>query len=180
MIVVDSNVLAAKCLTSSKTSLARQVEERDPIWIVPQLWRYEFQNILAKSIWALQIMPGDAVEIWRKVFARMSCNEHDPSVEKVIELSARHRITACDANFIALAMEKDVICVTEDAELQRKFPACAVSMTEFINRDTSSGEVREAPTTYRVQRRTMKVQGSAGHRRVPEKPGRMAAKKPLD
>ncbi len=46
MIVVDSNIITARNLTSSLTSKAKQVEEKDPVWIVPVLWQYEFQNIL--------------------------------------------------------------------------------------------------------------------------------------
>jgi hypothetical protein len=57
MIVVDSNIVAARNLTSSLTSEAKRVEEKDPVWIVPVLWRYEFQNILAAAIKAKQIKP---------------------------------------------------------------------------------------------------------------------------
>jgi predicted nucleic acid-binding protein len=153
VIVVDSNVLAARSLTSSRTSLAETVEHIDPVWIVPPLWRYEFQNILAKAIWARQIMPGDAVEVWRKVLARMSDNEHEPSAEKVIELSARHRITGYDANFMALALEMGVLCVTEDGELHDKFPGKAIYMDEFVKMNHTGGEVREAHASYRVHRK---------------------------
>lgn len=153
MIVVDSNVLAAKCLTSAKTSLAEELEQIDPVWIVPPLWRYEFQNILAKAMWARQIAPGDAVAVWRKVLSRMSGNEHEPSAGRVIELSARHRITGYDANFIALAMEMGVLCVTEDVELHDKFPGNALCMDEFITMNRGGGQVREARAEYHVRRR---------------------------
>ena len=133
MIVMDSNVLAARNLTGLLTQLAGQVEKRDPVWIVPHLWRYEFQNILARAAWVRQITPEDAMAAWKKVADQMSENEHDPSPEKVLDLSVRHRITAYDANFIALAMEMGVMCVTEDGELQKKFPAVAVGMADFIN-----------------------------------------------
>ena len=155
MIVVDSNVLAARNLTGVLTGIAKQVEECDPLWIVPRLWRYEFQSILTKSIWARQITPEDALVAWRKVSTQMVDNEHEPSPEKVIELSARYRITGYDANFIALAMDMDVLCVTEDGELQKKFPATAVSMEDFIKR--FGGDVaREARATYTTQRRLTK------------------------
>ena len=39
MIVVDSNVVAARNLTSSLTPETKQVEEKDPGWIGPVLWR---------------------------------------------------------------------------------------------------------------------------------------------
>jgi len=153
MIVVDSNVLAARNLAGVLARLAEQVEERDPLWIVPRLWRYEFQNILAKAIWARQLTADDALYVWRLVMARMADNEHEPSAQKIIELSGRYRITGYDANFIALAMEMGVMCVTEDGELQQKFPAIAVSMKDFIKRGITDSGVRESRAPYGARRR---------------------------
>ena len=155
MIVVDSNVLAARNLSCIPTRLAAQVEEIDPLWIVPPLWRYEFQNILAKAMWARQITPEDAMFAWKKASTQMVDNEHEPSPERVIELSDRYRITGYDANFIALAMEMGVMCVTEDGELHRKFPAIAVSMEYFIEPGAADGGARESRAPYGVRKRKL-------------------------
>ena len=152
MIVVDSNVLAARNLTGPQTSLATAVEQRDPVWIAPPLWRYEFQNILAKAIWARQITSAQGLQAWRKASAQMADNEHEPSPDQVIELSARYRITAYDANFIALAMEMGATCVTEDAELLRAFPLLAVRMADFVKPGLDAGAVREARGSYRARK----------------------------
>ncbi|OGV58035.1 MAG: hypothetical protein A2283_15945 [Lentisphaerae bacterium RIFOXYA12_FULL_48_11] len=153
MIVVDSNVLAARNLTGVQTPLAERVELVDRFWIVPPLWRYEFENILTKGLWARQFTTEGALHVWQVVMARMADNEHEPSVQKVIDLSARYRITAYDANFIALAMEMDVMCVTEDGELQKKFPSIAVSMKAFLEQGITGGQVREARATYGARRK---------------------------
>jgi predicted nucleic acid-binding protein len=154
MIVVDSNILAARNMEHDKSSLAEQVERIDPIWIVPPLWRYEFQNILAKAIWAKRLTIDTAVETWRQVVTLMAENEHEPSGQKVIDLAGRYRITGYDANFIALAMEMGVLCVTEDGELHDKFPGKALHMDEFIKINRAEGQVREPRATYRVRRRS--------------------------
>lgn len=154
MIVVDSNVLAARNLTGTATCLSRAVEIQDPVWIAPPLWRYEFQNILAKAIWARQITAEQGLQAWRATFLQMAGNEHDSAPDRVLDLSSHYRITAYDANFIALAMEMNVICVTEDGELQRKFPAIAVSMKDFTRTDWTGGMVRETPVRYRTRKRT--------------------------
>lgn len=156
MIVVDSNVLAARNMEHNKSSLAEQVERIDPIWIVPPLWRYEFQNILTKAIWAKRLTIDRAVETWRQVVSLMAENEHVPSAEKVIDLAGRYRITAYDANFISLAMEMEVLCVTEDGELHDKFPGKALSMEEFIKMNRAEGQVREARAEYRTRQRKKK------------------------
>lgn len=132
MIVVDSNVLAARNLTGTLSRLSEAVEVRDPIWIAPPLWRYEFQNILAKAIRARQITIEQSMMAWSNTFAQMVENEQEPSPGKVVELSARYQITGYDANFIALAMEMGIQCVTEDCELQTKFPGIAMSMKTFL------------------------------------------------
>jgi len=147
MIVVDSNIVAARNLTSSLTSEAKQVEEKDPVWIVPVLWRYEFQNILASAIKAKQIKPEQALNIWERVSNILIENEYEPSVSKVVNLVAQYGITAYDGQFIAAALEMGIQCVTEDRELQEKFPGIAISMNEFL-RPESIYVVREAKARY--------------------------------
>lgn len=152
MIVVDSNVLAARNLEHERSPVAEQVELLDAVWLVPPLWRYEFQNILAKGIWTKRLTVDMAIKSWNHVVARMSENEHEPSAQKVIDLSGRYRITGYDANFIALAMEMGVPCVTEDGELQEKFPGIATCMADFVRGGTGGRVVRETRATYSVPR----------------------------
>jgi predicted nucleic acid-binding protein len=147
MIVVDSNIVAARNLTSSLTSEAKQVEEKDPIWIVPVLWRYEFQNILASAIKGKQIKPEQALNVWERVSNILIENEYEPSVSKVVDLVARYEITAYDGQFIAVALEMEIQCVTEDRELQEKFPGIAISMKEFLKPE-STYVVREPKARY--------------------------------
>lgn len=147
MIVVDSNIVAARNLTSSLTSEAKQVEEKDPIWIVPVLWRYEFQNILASAIKGKQIKPEQALNVWKRVSNILIENEYEPSVSKVVDLVAEYEITAYDGQFIAVALEMEIQCVTEDRELQEKFPGIAISMKEFLKPE-STYVVRQTKARY--------------------------------
>ena len=151
MIVVDSNIVMARNVTSSLTSKAEQVEEKDPVWIVPVLWRYEFQNILATMIKAKQIKPGQALDIWEKVSGILIENECEPSASKVIGLVSEYGITAYDGQFIAVALEMGIPCVTEDRELQDKFPAIAISMYGFLKTE-SPYVVREGKERYRKKK----------------------------
>ena len=117
------------------------------------MWRYEFQNVLAKALRARLIAPESALAAWRKASTQMAKNEHEPNPEKVIDLANRHGLTAYDANFIALALEMDVLCVTEDGELQEKFPSIAVSMKDFVKPGGSHGKVQESRTADGVRKR---------------------------
>ncbi len=151
MIVVDSNIIAARNLTSSSTSDAIRVEEKDPVWVVPVLWRYEFQNILAGAVKSKQIKPEQALDIWGKVSNVLMENEYEPSVSKVMDLVANHGITAYDGQFVAAALEMEIPCVTEDRELQDKFPAVAISMNEFLKPEPTH-VVHEPKPRYRKRK----------------------------
>jgi hypothetical protein len=89
MIVMDSNVIAARTLTSVLTSKAEKVEQKDPVWIVPVLWGYEFQNIPATAIKARQVTQEHTLVVWQKVAAILFENESEPSPAKVIDLVAQ-------------------------------------------------------------------------------------------
>jgi predicted nucleic acid-binding protein len=114
--IVDSNILTARSLTSSLISGAKQVEEKGPVWIVPVVRGYEFQNILATAIKAKQIQPEQALDIWENVSKILMENKCEPSASKVIDLVAQYGITAYDRQFIAAALEMRIPFVTEDRE----------------------------------------------------------------
>jgi len=152
MIVVDSNIIAARNLTSALTPQAEQVEQKDPVWVVPLLWRYEFQNILATAMKVEQITAEKALIIWQNVSGILMENESEPSAARVIELIAYYGITAYDGQFIALAMEMGIPCVTEDQELQEKFPGIALSMKGFLE-PLPAGRVHEGKGSYQRRKR---------------------------
>jgi predicted nucleic acid-binding protein len=152
---VDSNIIAARNLTSVLSPKAEQVEEKDPVWVVPFLWRYEFQNILATAIKAKQIKPEQALDIWEKVSKILIENECEPPASKVIALVAQYGITAYDGQFIAVALEMGIPCLTEDRELQEKFPGIAISMVEFLKPESTPEPtyvVRESKARYRKRK----------------------------
>ena len=155
MIVVDSNIIAVRSLTSSLTPMAERLEQKDPVWIVPFLWRYEFQNILATAIKAKQISLERAGEVWERVCRILVDNESEPSPLKVLDLVARFKITAYDGQFIALAMEMTVPCITEDRVLRERFPGTAVSMHDFMNPPTDRA-IREKSGKYRARKPRLK------------------------
>jgi len=154
MIVVDSNVLAARTLLCERSSRAIQIESLDNVWLVPRLWRYEFLNILATQIKTGRITPPKAHLLFDELRHLLSDNEHDPGADAVLALVARNRITAYDAHFVALAQTYRCELVTEDAELLSKFPGLASSMDSFIARHSPTDGVRETPAPYLTRKRS--------------------------
>jgi hypothetical protein len=77
-------------------------------------------------------------------------NESEPSPTRIIDLVAQYGITAYDGQFIALAMEMGIPCITEDQELQKKFRGIALSMDDFLGHPTVT-TVRERKARYRAR-----------------------------
>ena len=148
MIVADSNVLAALLLSSEGSVRAELVKQKDSCWIVPSLWRHEVLNILATQLKTRRLNLNDARRIWSRAVGAFSANESDPTPEFVLELVFLHSITAYDAQFVAVARNLGCTLVTEDAELQRKFPGLAMSMETFLSQGNETLFVRETPATY--------------------------------
>jgi predicted nucleic acid-binding protein len=48
-----------------------------------------------------------------------------------LDLAVENDISACDAQYLALARNLGVVCVSEDRQLPRRFPGLAVSMAAF-------------------------------------------------
>jgi len=132
LIVVDTNTVAYYLIQGERTAEAREVWRKDPDWIVPRLWRHEFLNILA--LYAQQ--DGLSVEQCREVWIRsqelLGNREHEPDMLGAFDIAVEHTISAYDAEFITLAKQHGVRCVTSDTALLRKFPEIALSMSDFV------------------------------------------------
>ena len=153
MIVVDANVLAFFLIQGERTAEANRLREVDSEWLVPPLWRVEFQSILWKyarnggmpEMTALTLM-DQAVELLRG-------SEKEPSADVVLRDALRWNITVYDAQYITLARQMGVRCVTEDRPLQKACPGVAISLTDFIGGASSGGRVREEKAEYHTRRK---------------------------
>ena len=153
MIVVDANVIVPFFQASARTAVSQAVQERDPDWVVPTLWQYEFHNAMAKTMQAGLLSLDAALTAARHAADALCPNTAEPPFVLVLPLCARHRITAYDAAYIALAQHRGCQLVTEDAELQRKFPGLAFSMEDFLAQGSESDSMRETLATYGRKRR---------------------------
>lgn len=131
MIVVDTNVLAYSLIEGDKTELALRVAERDPQWVVPQLWRHEFLNVLATCTQHGLLDLAEASRLWQQADRRLRPAERPVSMAAALRLATESRISAYDAQYVTLARQLRVTCVTEDRSLLRTFPGVAVSMLGF-------------------------------------------------
>jgi predicted nucleic acid-binding protein len=134
MIAVDVNVLAYRFIQGEKTDLACKLLKKDAEWVVPTLWRHEFLNVLATSARAGIIGLYEAETLWRDVFRIFQHREFPVLYEQALLLSVRFSISAYDAQYITLAREMNIPCITEDCRLLKTFSETAISMQTFLSR----------------------------------------------
>ena len=132
MIVVDTNVVAYLFLTGEKTSLARQVYESDSQWIVPQLWKHEFLNVLATNIQQEMLTVEGALRAWRNSQDILVRRERPVIMPAALQLAVSSEISAYDAQFATLAQSLGCWLITEDRQLLDKLPEQTRSMSQFL------------------------------------------------
>jgi predicted nucleic acid-binding protein len=104
---------------------------RDPAWRLPPLWRSEFLNVLVNSVRAGIIGEEQSLKAWEVAISLFGRNEEEPHGPEVLRTALRHRISAYDAQYVALAERLGVILVTGDRRLREACPDLAMSIEDF-------------------------------------------------
>ena len=153
MIVVDANVLSFYLIEGERTAEAHALRDADPEWLVPVFWSVEFQSILRKYVRFKGMLLEDALNLLDRAQAMFSANEAVPSPDVVLRDALRWGITVYDAQYVSLARQHGVRCVTEDGPLRKKCHEVAMSLAEFLEQPPAGGMVRESRPGYRVRRK---------------------------
>jgi predicted nucleic acid-binding protein len=132
VIVVDTNVICYRWMSSANSAAAETALAKDPHWIAPLLWRSEFRNIVALAIRKQALTINAAQEIVRRAEASFERTEFAVSSDAVLQLVARSNCTAYDCEFIALAHAEGVQLITTDRQILREFPEVAISLERFV------------------------------------------------
>lgn len=128
MIVVDSNVIAYCWIHGDRSEAAHRLRRLDAEWHAPVLWRSELRNILMGyrrdgSLDAVQIR-----QIVAAAEARLAGREHHVPSDRVLAVAEQSRLSAYDAEFVALAEILGVPLVTEDRAILAAFPHSAMNI----------------------------------------------------
>ncbi len=133
MIVTDVNTIVYLLTDSPKRESAVLLRKIDGDWRLPALWKHEMLNVIATLTRGKQIEVPDSYILWNKAINMFSPKEHNPNLVNALTLALEKNISAYDAQYITLAKELGVYCVTEDTRLLKKFPDLAISMKKFCN-----------------------------------------------
>jgi predicted nucleic acid-binding protein len=130
VIVVDTNVIHYCWVRGQHTALAQAVRQRDPHWHAPVLWCSELRNVLTAYLRRSMLSRGQVAAILAG--AALSGSEHLVADERVLDVVAGSRLTAYDAEFVALALVLEVPLVTADRAILKAFPRQARTMQTFV------------------------------------------------
>lgn len=133
MIVVDTNVLAYMLIDGDKTLRAKRLYEMDGDWITSSLSGYEFCNVLSTYVRHKLLSVSDAKTIYANFETFLQQSAKPICFPEVIELSAKHKISAYDACFLALAIKHDVPLISEDKKLQQSAPNLIFSIDNYLH-----------------------------------------------
>jgi predicted nucleic acid-binding protein len=140
VIVVDVNVVVHLLTGSGKHEAARALWDLEPDWRLPALWRHEFLNVLATLAREGFIGREEADQLWKNGLSLFTGAETAVPWSEALDLAIGKRISAYDAQYVALARSLRSPLVTEDAKLRKAFP------DECVSLETAVSERRQSPT----------------------------------
>jgi len=132
LIVVDTNVIAYCWLHGERTALAHRLRQLDAEWHVPVLWRSEFRNVLAGYRRDGSLDGAQLRQVMAAAESMFAGREHHLPSDRVFALIEQSRISAYDAEFVALAEILGVTLVTEDRAILGAFPDRAISVEAAV------------------------------------------------
>jgi len=128
MIVVDSNVIAYCWIHGERSTLAHRLRRLDADWHAPMLWRSELRNILTGYRRDGSLDDVQVRQIMAAAEGGLAAREHYLPGERVFRVTEQSRLSAYDAEFVALAEILDVPLVTEDRAILAAFPQRAMNV----------------------------------------------------
>ncbi len=132
MLLVDTNVVAYLLIDGDYTEAAQELRIRDSDWRSEAFLLVEFTNILASSIARKRMTLSLAEDFLAKAAALFDGKLGRIPHTSVLAIAARHRVSAYDARFLALADQLGSRLVTEDARLRSAAPALTQSLAEAL------------------------------------------------
>jgi predicted nucleic acid-binding protein len=132
LIVADTNLVAYLLIEGARTALARSVRDADPQWMLPTFWRSEFLNVLTTSIRARVLTLEEAHRTWHRGLILFGAGEFEPSGDEVLDIAAKHGLSAYDAQFVVTAIQLEVPLVTFDGRLVAACPEVAIPAERFL------------------------------------------------
>lgn len=132
MIVADTSLIVHLFNETVLTSIAQKVQKKDASWIVPPLWQEEYANVISKLARKEARNVKEVLDHFNDVLEELQGSEINTDSRKALKLSLEYGINVYDAYFVGLALDFEVVLVTEDKEVLKKCKGIACSMHDFL------------------------------------------------
>ena len=142
MIVVDTNVMVRLLVGGEGAADAAALLERDPEWAGPPILISELRNVLLGFVRRAELTSERAKAASDNAAVALGDRLVPVASANVIDVALECRLTAYDAEFVALARTLGVPLVTLDGGILRGAPDVAVSLT-------NAGGPAAGPTGHR-------------------------------
>src|SRR5207248_4749114 len=133
MLLVDTNVVVYLLIAGDYTAAAQQLRARDSDWRSEAFLLVEFTNLLASSIATKRMTLSLAQDLLAKATALFDGKLGRIPHSSVLATAARHRVSAYDARFLALADQLGRRLVTDDTKLRAAAPTLTQSLAEALD-----------------------------------------------
>lgn len=132
MIVVDSNIIAYYWANGPLTEVAQRVQEKDPEWHAPVLWRSEMRSVLTGYFRDGSLTGAQIARVMDAVEETFAGREHIVPSDAVFQVASASSLSAYDCEFVALASILRVPLITADKAVLKAFPGVAMTMQQFV------------------------------------------------
>jgi predicted nucleic acid-binding protein len=132
MLVVDTNIIVPLYVRAAASDAVRELRDRDAVWRTDPFAMVEFSNVLATYERARYLTKAMAHECLARAQGFLRPHYFSVTHEAALELAIRHRLTAYDGRFLALAHQLGARLVTEDAKMRAAAPALTQSLAEAL------------------------------------------------
>ena len=132
MIVADTCLIAHLFNETEKTKSAQDILEKDSDWIVPSLWQEEYANILSKLARKENRDIKQVLSHFQYTVEQLQDHECLVDNQQALEISIFYKISVYDSHFVSLALDFNVLLITEDKEVLKRCPKLALNMRDFL------------------------------------------------
>jgi predicted nucleic acid-binding protein len=137
MIIVDNTVLVDFWVGDADCrQAARMLFRDDPDWYAPDLWKYEFGNVIRKYVRAgrisSEVKKGAWVGCLKMVTTIHEVDVFAVDVFAVDDVAESGGLKFYDASYVSLAMKLGLKLRTRDSGILEAFPEVAEAMPKIV------------------------------------------------
>lgn len=131
VIVVDTNVVSYFLFPGQRTPYVEAVRSIDSDWIVPNLFRHEWLNVVVSYIRQRVFTRDDALRVHRRGLDLVRVDEREADPIRVFNLHLASGCSSYDCEFVEAAQRHGLPLITADQEILQRFPSIAIDPEQF-------------------------------------------------